>query len=247
MSNQVGDHYTCSNSDCGCEIEIERPCSMLSEESMAERSSTDARYTGSSSPMPSSPSSSRLGSSAERSSYGMQSDRELRSAKPSTPGDYGEQGARSEGNFGTSGPGDANAIASDRYESGRYLARTNLSDTDERRATSKRRQPSTTAELSGAGAPRSSTSSTSCGGSELSGRVYGNTQASNRGLAGDGEANIGSGSVGAGESSFGSDSGDENWRSDQGSPQRRRSSNNARTTLICFCGSEMRPTGSGQA
>jgi hypothetical protein len=32
MSNQIGDRYSCSDPNCGCEIEIERPCSMLASE-----------------------------------------------------------------------------------------------------------------------------------------------------------------------------------------------------------------------
>jgi hypothetical protein len=32
MSNQIGDRYTCSDPNCGCEIEIARPCSMISSE-----------------------------------------------------------------------------------------------------------------------------------------------------------------------------------------------------------------------
>ena len=29
MSNQTGDRYTCTDPNCGCEIRIERPCSMV--------------------------------------------------------------------------------------------------------------------------------------------------------------------------------------------------------------------------
>jgi hypothetical protein len=30
MSNQVGDRYTCSDPNCGCEVRIERPCAAAS-------------------------------------------------------------------------------------------------------------------------------------------------------------------------------------------------------------------------
>ncbi len=32
MSNQTGDRYSCSDPNCGCEIEIQRPCNMISSE-----------------------------------------------------------------------------------------------------------------------------------------------------------------------------------------------------------------------
>ena len=28
MSNQIGDRYTCSDPNCGCEIEVKQPCNM---------------------------------------------------------------------------------------------------------------------------------------------------------------------------------------------------------------------------
>lgn len=28
MSNQIGDRYTCSDPNCGCEIEVKHPCNM---------------------------------------------------------------------------------------------------------------------------------------------------------------------------------------------------------------------------
>lgn len=38
MSNRPGDRYTCSNPECGCEIEIKEPCNLDPEE-LQERSS----------------------------------------------------------------------------------------------------------------------------------------------------------------------------------------------------------------
>lgn len=38
MSNRTGDRYSCSNPDCGCEIEIKEPCNLDPEE-LQERSS----------------------------------------------------------------------------------------------------------------------------------------------------------------------------------------------------------------
>jgi hypothetical protein len=44
MSNQVGDRYVCSDPNCGCEVEIERPCSMNSAEvDVSESSSVKTR------------------------------------------------------------------------------------------------------------------------------------------------------------------------------------------------------------
>lgn len=40
MSNQVGDRYVCSDPNCGCEVEIERPCSMGSAEVDVSESSS---------------------------------------------------------------------------------------------------------------------------------------------------------------------------------------------------------------
>jgi hypothetical protein len=36
MSNQIGDRYSCSHPNCGCEIEIQRPCNMSSAETNTE-------------------------------------------------------------------------------------------------------------------------------------------------------------------------------------------------------------------
>jgi hypothetical protein len=33
MSNQTGDRYTCSDPECGCEIEVKRPCNAFEESS----------------------------------------------------------------------------------------------------------------------------------------------------------------------------------------------------------------------
>lgn len=86
MSNQVGDRYSCSDPECGCEVEIARPCSMSSsEDDVAETGSTPRR-------------------------------RDFRSEPTSTTGDYGSQGATGEGVFGGAGTGDRSATASGRYD-----------------------------------------------------------------------------------------------------------------------------------
>jgi hypothetical protein len=92
MSNQIGDRYSCSDPNCGCEIEIERPCNMLSSGSGPETGRT----------------TEPAGTSSIR--------RDFRSEEISTPGDFGSQGATSEGNFGTVGRGDRSAAASGRYD-----------------------------------------------------------------------------------------------------------------------------------
>lgn len=91
MSNQIGDRYTCSDPHCGCEIEIERPCSMIPTNVEAEIAS-------------------------DTSLRGVAT-HDFRSHEVSTVGDYGSQGVSSEGVFGTSGAGDKNATASGRYDS----------------------------------------------------------------------------------------------------------------------------------
>src|SRR5437868_10172317 len=41
MSNQIGDRYTCSDPNCGCEVKISRPCSMVPSSSDNSPSSSD--------------------------------------------------------------------------------------------------------------------------------------------------------------------------------------------------------------
>jgi hypothetical protein len=92
MSNQVGDRYTCSDPKCGCEVEIQRPCSTFSGdtgETMDEAAGTTVRPSG----------------------Y------EYRSEQISTSDDYGgSQGATGEGTFGAAGTGDSGSLASGRYD-----------------------------------------------------------------------------------------------------------------------------------
>ena len=99
MSNQRGDIYSCSDPNCGCEIEIKQPCSMISMEaahlSEASPSGQDILDDSSVTEIPR---------------------RDFRSQDISMPGDSGSQGATGEGVFGTSGTGDRSATASGRYD-----------------------------------------------------------------------------------------------------------------------------------
>ncbi|MGB7436126.1 MAG: hypothetical protein WBR26_24900 [Candidatus Acidiferrum sp.] len=89
MSNQIGDRYTCSDTNCGCEVEIQRPCNSGETASTTEPSGTGVRPTG----------------------Y------EYRHGQVSTEDDFGgTQGATGEGTFGTVGGGDRSALASGRYD-----------------------------------------------------------------------------------------------------------------------------------
>jgi hypothetical protein len=100
MSNQIGDRYSCSDPNCGCEIEIERPSSMLAGSAGGHSDSASA--------------SSQVPTGSESSM--TQKFREFRSEGAiSTPGDFGAQGATGEGNFGTTGDG-RSATASGRYD-----------------------------------------------------------------------------------------------------------------------------------
>lgn len=96
MSNQIGDRYTCSDPNCGCEIRIERPCSMTSQGTSLGAGETEI-------PEADTPSFQGATNAPHRPSI-------------STPGDYGDQGATGEGVFGTSGPG-RSVVGSGRYDS----------------------------------------------------------------------------------------------------------------------------------
>ena len=87
MSNRIGDLYSCTDPNCGCEVEIQRPCGA---------SSPDEEV-------------SEIGTGSVRRS-------EFRSEPVSTTGDFGDQGATGEGTFGGSGLGDRSATASGRYD-----------------------------------------------------------------------------------------------------------------------------------
>jgi hypothetical protein len=86
MSNQIGDRYSCSDPNCGCEVTIDRPCNKSAAESQA----------------------GEVGSGALR--------QEFRSEAVSTVGAYGSQGVTGEGVFGGAGSGDRSATASGRYD-----------------------------------------------------------------------------------------------------------------------------------
>ena len=90
MSNQTGDRYACSDPNCGCVVEIQRPCSTASATGTLEEVA---------------------GSTVRPSGYAY------RNEPVSTTDDYGGvQGASGEGTFGTAGRGDRGALASGRYD-----------------------------------------------------------------------------------------------------------------------------------
>src|SRR5205085_2235175 len=96
MSNQVGDRYTCTDPDCGCEIEIKTP-SRTADESIGYAAESAARVTG----------ASESGYPTRTSEVGTSG------GSVSTPGDFGSQGATGEGVFGSSGTGTESATRSD--------------------------------------------------------------------------------------------------------------------------------------
>lgn len=89
----AGDRYTCSDSSCGCEIEITNPGRAQAT------AGTDSGVA-----------------SSERESVDPGSLRAAETQSTSTQGDYGSQGATGEGTFGTSGSG-GSAMMSGRYGS----------------------------------------------------------------------------------------------------------------------------------
>jgi hypothetical protein len=103
MSNQVGDVYSCSDPNCGCEVQIQRPCSMSASGGSSSKTSrggtSDTTEAGSSAP-------------AFQGSTNA-----ARTEAISTPADYGDQGASGEGMFGTAGSG-RSATTSGRYDTG---------------------------------------------------------------------------------------------------------------------------------
>jgi hypothetical protein len=95
MNTQVGERYKCSDSNCGCEIEVTNPGTMQHESfgsssmnagSLEDKSQSDQSIRGSA-----------------NGETGVGSLRNAESAGISTPGDFGSQGATGEGVFGTSG------------------------------------------------------------------------------------------------------------------------------------------------
>ncbi len=93
MSNQIGDRYTCSDPNCGCEVEIERPCNMHAASTRPGTASSEVDATEF--------------HGATKSSGGE---------NISTVGDFGSQGASGAGLYGTTGSG-RSATTSGRYDS----------------------------------------------------------------------------------------------------------------------------------
>jgi hypothetical protein len=108
MSNQTGDRYTCTDPNCGCEMRIERPCSMVpSGSEYSSESNVSAR-------------DQELGSESSGALTGN-----FRRETTSTAGDFGAQGATGEGTFGTSGTGGGSSMMSGRYDTpGNFIKRT---------------------------------------------------------------------------------------------------------------------------
>ncbi|MGA8035364.1 MAG: hypothetical protein WB985_05275 [Candidatus Acidiferrales bacterium] len=97
MSNQTGDRYQCLDPNCGCELEVKRPCataaSVWRETSASERVGHGVTAGGS------------------------LSSRGFRSEGISTADDYGKQGATDEGVFGTVGEQEDHVHTEGRYDS----------------------------------------------------------------------------------------------------------------------------------
>ena len=109
MSNQVGDRYTCTDPDCGCEIEIKMP-SRTASESLGYAAESAARVTA----------ASEVGYATRTSEVGTSG------GSVSTPGDFGSQGATGEGVFGSSGT--ESAMRQGRY--GSDQRRTSMSSSE---------------------------------------------------------------------------------------------------------------------
>jgi len=108
MSNQTGDRYTCTDPNCGCEIRIERPCSLYPSGSGYNSESNVSEVD------------QELGSENTGSLTGN-----FRRESTSTPGDFGAQGATGEGTFGTSSTGGGSSMMSGRYDTpGNFVRRT---------------------------------------------------------------------------------------------------------------------------
>jgi hypothetical protein len=107
MNAQVGERYRCSDSNCGCEIEVTSPGRMQNE-SYGANSTNTVSQGRSSDERP-------IGGSATDET-GVGSLRNAESAGISTSGDFGSQGTTGEGVFGTSG-GNQRSTASGRLGS----------------------------------------------------------------------------------------------------------------------------------
>ena len=107
MNAQVGERYRCSDSNCGCEIEVTSSGRLGNESYGASPVNTGSQSR--------SPSERPIGGSVTDET-GVGSLRNAESASVSTPGDFGSQGATGEGVFGTSG-GNQRSTASGRLGS----------------------------------------------------------------------------------------------------------------------------------
>ena len=107
MNAQVGERYRCSDSNCGCEIEVTSSGRLGNESYGASPVNTGSQSR--------SPSERAIGGSVTDET-GAGSLRNAESASVSTPGDFGSQGATGEGVFGTSG-GNQRSTASGRLAS----------------------------------------------------------------------------------------------------------------------------------
>src|SRR6202047_559722 len=106
MNAQVGERYRCSDSNCGCEIEVTSSGRLGNESYGASPVNTGSQR---------SPSERPIGGSVTDET-GVGSLRNAESTSVSTPGDFGSQGATGEGVFGTSG-GNQRSTASGRLGS----------------------------------------------------------------------------------------------------------------------------------
>ena len=107
MNAQVGERYRCSDSNCGCEIEVTSSGRLGNESYGASPVNTGSQSR--------SPSERPIGGSVTDET-GVGSLRNAESASVSTPGDFGSPGATGEGVFGTSG-GNQRSTASGRLGS----------------------------------------------------------------------------------------------------------------------------------
>ena len=107
MNAQVGERYRCSDSNCGCEIEVTSSGRLGNESYGASPVNTGSQSR--------SPSERAIGGSVTDET-GAGSLRNAESASVSTPGDFGSPGTTGEGVLGTSG-GNQRSTASGRLAS----------------------------------------------------------------------------------------------------------------------------------
>jgi hypothetical protein len=114
MSNQRGDRYTCSDPNCGCEVEVKEP----SLTAAVRAKTTDARTAAT----PVEAGYADATDNLQDRGHGVPaagniSDRGFRSESISTSGDFGKQGATGEGIFGTVGADSDHIHTEGRYGS----------------------------------------------------------------------------------------------------------------------------------